>query len=1141
MFLSETNKKRYNNNLSEINDIDRSDKPLPEKYIKLKRILERICMEITENESLQFSSLFSRLIFISQKYNLPRVLEWELQNIRVTAQNILKNKENTISSDQYDQTVRTIKYLLIHLYTSENETKNIYYDKKNTIKEQYTNVKKEKIRVQVLYADKAKEIIVCKSDRIEDEIGIRYNVKNINEAFNNTVDRLWPGAQLNLINCLIDNSGYYIPQFIVLEPDYLIDTSAISECFQNYGNSYLHYFRRKFERADNTQYILLGNLANFFLDELIFADNPQHLDFRDVFIESFKQKPFEYTSCNDIKNVEDFKSFMSKAKIQFGNIKRVITQDFPANEIYIDKCILEPSFFCERFGFQGRLDLLQVSENDAIPYKIVELKSGGLPFPKDNPRKISINHEVQTTVYRLIIHSVFNTDDRHISSSILYSSAENAGENLRLTTPYLALEKEIINIRNLIVATEHDLYLNDYNTTEKLFNAIFNLDNYNKVPDFFKNRILSFEKVIKNISETERLYFYRFIAFISRELYIQKTGDNYFDTNNSTASLWNTDFIERQESFDLIANLEIKSIDESGRGMTVLFDRKDTSDFINFREGDICILYPHDNEDETVLTNQILKGTVAELSNHHILLRFRYKQRNKAFFEKHKLWVIEHDRLDQTLNNMFKELFCFLSSSIDKRRIILGLEKPGSEYINSELLSEERDSITLKNNEILKKTIAAKDYFLIVGPPGTGKTSVFARNLINYYYYNTTDNILVIAYTNRAVDELCEAIANAFNDNPQSHDTYIRIGSELSCGEKYRHRLLQNIADKVSNRDELRKIINRNRIFIGTLAAICGKPEIFDIKKFNIAIIDEASQILEPQIIGILPKVDKFIMIGDHKQLSTITLQDTNKSKVTEPLLNIIELYNCNESLFERLYRVCLKNNWENAFDTLVYQGRMHTNLSDFPNKAFYNNLLQPIADWQKIPLTYAVADNTENKNIYIKLITETRLAFIHCMENNSLLNDKVNYLEADIVINLCKSVLEIYKLTNRNFDPSMSLGIITPYRNQIALIKHKLYETGIYDLQNIMVDTVERFQGSQRDIIIVSFCINKPYQLDFFSTMNLDHTVDRKLNVALTRARQQIFLVGNKNILEQKNIYREFITTLPVLNIIDIESNNWC
>jgi DNA replication ATP-dependent helicase Dna2 len=113
----------------------------------------------------------------------------------------------------------------------------------------------------------------------------------------------------------------------------------------------------------------------------------------------------------------------------------------------------------------------------------------------------------------------------------------------------------------------------------------------------------------------------------------------------------------------------------------------------------------------------------------------------------------------------------------------------------------------------------------------------------------------------------------------------------------------------------------------------------------------------------------------------------------------------------------------------------------------------------------------------------------------------------------------KIYAENNIPFDPAC-IGIIAPFRNQIALIKHKLSESGLKDTEKIMIDTVERFQGSQRDVIILSFCVNKTSQLTYLSNLNHDGTVDRKLNVAITRARQQLFLVGNGYILRQHPVY---------------------
>ncbi|MDH6353952.1 DNA replication ATP-dependent helicase Dna2 [Dysgonomonas sp. PH5-45] len=1113
---------KYNKLISEIEAINISALPFREKYIQLKYILERVSKESTESESLQFSSLFSRLVFISQKYKLNAVLSRGLQTIRVKATLLQKDESNLVSSAQYNKAYIHLKALIskvynvaIYLQTNVNDGKAFVHQQLS--KADFVDYK----RIQITYVDYKNELIEGVANTAEAEvIKFRYNIKDVNDAFRETVARLWLDAQVNLLDSKIDKDGCYIPSFIVLEPDYLVDASAMAECFQNYGSSHLHYFRRKFEQTTNSQHILLGNLANFFLDELIYADSPEDLEFDTVFLEAFKQKPFEFTSCNEIKQVPDFKLFMAKAKGQFENIKRVVTEDFKANKINRDRCTLEPSFYSEKYGFQGRLDLLQLSEDENSQNSIIELKSGGLPYPKDNKGKVAINHEVQTAIYRLIIRSVFGYDEQSIMSAILYSAADNKGENLRFSAPYRQLEKEIINTRNLIVAIEHDLYTGVKDAASGLFSDILNLDNYGKVPDFFVNKIQDFGKTIDNLTTVERSYLFRYITFISRELYIQKVGGDTYGSNSSTACLWNTEFDERLEAFDLISDLKIEQIDDSGRDMKILFSRHDSSEFNNFREGEICIVYPHEKDDDSALSNQVLKGTVAEITPYHILLRFRYKQRNKDFLQKYTTWVLEHDRLDQSYNSMYRSLFSFLQSPPEKRELLLGLCEPSVYDATTENITA--NTAQEKQDNIINKAINSKDYFLIVGPPGTGKTSIFARRLIEHYYNNTQDDILVVAYTNKAVDELCEAINQAFGCADSECTDYIRIGTELSCGENYRHRLLQNISNGAKRRDELRTIIHSCRIFVGTLAAIVGKPELFDIKRFNLAIVDEASQILEPQIVGLLTNVNKFILIGDHKQLSTITLQNQAKSEVKDPLLNNIGLYNCSESFFERLYRLCKLNNWQQAYDTLVYQGRMHEVIAEFPNKYFYNSKLSIANKWQKNLLQY----NISNKNCNFEhLVRNNRLAFVDTgFSNDQILNDKTNSKEAYYVVELSKAIISLYNENNLVFDTEKTLGIITPYRNQIALIKHKLAETGINELKNVMVDTVERYQGSQKDIIILSFCINKPYQLDFFCNMNSDQTVDRKLNVALTRARQQFFLIGNQYILSQNKLYRELL-----------------
>lgn len=985
----------------------------------------------------------------------------------------------------------------------------------------------EIIQVQLLKIDHDKKLLICFVNNEDDKNCIvRYDISPDNNIFTPSVEQFWEGAKLNLVNSYKDQNGFLIPTYIILEPDYLIDASAIAECFQDYLISPIHYFRNRFEKMENRSYLLLGNLANFFLDELVFAEEVDNVSFENIFLKSFKQSPFEYTSCEDIRSESDFRSFMNRAQQLFNNIKRVVRYDFPKMGININFCTLEPSFFSVKYGFQGRLDLLYTNPitNDT---RIIELKSGRLPYPAFNTSKITLNHKVQTYVYRLMIDSVFYDKRAKVEASILYASGNNPGENIRKANIDGDLEKSILNLRNLIIINEHKIITGELESVESMSKSMLReIETENPVPVFYQHKINRFQNVLTQSSDIERIYFYRFIQFVSRELYHQKTGDMDYETPTGMASLWNSSFDERAEALNVLYDLSILNIDDSANDMTIIFSRPQPTredenlsgnNIVNFREGDICIVYPREDVNDTVLNKQILKGTIVKITPEKVEVRFRYKQKNRHYFEDNQFWAIEHDSLDSSLNSMYKSLFEFISSSKQKRELLLGIKQPKCSAIKQE--NSDINDISYPEN-IINQALNAEDYFLIVGPPGTGKTSIFARRLIEEYYKKPDVNIMVIAYTNRAVDELCGAINAAFGYSDGDCDKYIRVGSELSCDSAYQHRLLQRVSEKAADRDSLRKEINDTRIFISTLASITGKMELFSLKQFQIAIIDEASQILEPQIIGLLPLFDKFIMIGDHNQLATIVLQEEEKSRINETQLQEIGITDCRESFFERLLRRCKSQGWTHSFTQLTHQGRMHSEIAAFPSTYFYSENLFPALDWQ----TGEWRLSNVNGNFYDKYIA-TKRTILFSTERKEINNisNKINQSEAEIIAELIESIQRVYNDNNITYDSS-KIGIIAPYRNQIALIRHKLSSAGIIDYENIMIDTVERFQGSQRDIIIVSFCINQPGQFRYLCNLNHDGTVDRKLNVALTRARQQLFLVGNAQLLLKHPIYESLV-----------------
>jgi DNA replication ATP-dependent helicase Dna2 len=418
-----------------------------------------------------------------------------------------------------------------------------------------------------------------------------------------------------------------------------------------------------------------------------------------------------------------------------------------------------------------------------------------------------------------------------------------------------------------------------------------------------------------------------------------------------------------------------------------------------------------------------------------------------------------------------------------------------------------------EQRRILKKAINSKEYFLLVGPPGTGKTKFMLAETVKHLLKNTKQNILLLAYTNRAVDEICEAIHDfAQND-------YLRLGTRYSCDSRFENRMFSVVTEKVDTRKGLRDIIEKHRIFVSTVASIVNRPLILKLKKFDTAIIDEASQILEPLLVGMLPAFRRFILIGDHKQLPAVVMQDKSKSAVNDSELLKIGLNNRRNSLFERLFNRAQQLGWSWAWDMMSHQGRMHADICEFPSKYFYNSKLHLLpmdhgGAWQRETLSYRLPKNADELSI---ALSTKRVVFIPSGADYDG-NPKTNLLEADIVGRIIDSFKNIYDENALDFNRN-TIGVITPFRAQIAQIKHKLESFGkSYELCSI--DTVERYQGGARDIIIISLCLNMTHQLDAVVSLSDDETVDRKLNVALTRARKHLVIVGNENVMKQDARY---------------------
>ncbi|MBL7828244.1 MAG: DNA2/NAM7 family helicase, partial [Saprospiraceae bacterium] len=936
-------------------------------------------------------------------------------------------------------------------------------------------------------------VVVIEEDEPTRELLLRYNVPDRNEHFMDSIHILrkvfgFP-VVLQLIDVTTDEAGALIPGAWVVEPDYLMDVSAISECFKDTGQEPYAYLVRKFLPHETTEPILIGNIANFFLDRLL---NEPDTSWQELFLETFQLFPFVYAPMSDAQ----VKSISGKAQKHFLNIKSLAKGGLIQQDIDPGDCFVEPSFFSNLYGIQGRLDLFFKNEKQSA---IIELKSG-TPF-KPNSYGISRSHFTQTLLYDLLVRSVYGKQTDPVKY-IFYSGVDL--NQLRFAPTIVPEQMEAIQVRNKLVAIERMLTQIRPGDADA---AIFNKLQASKGKGFTERDYGRFEKAYSGLAPLEKKYFNAFVGFIAREHWLAKVGEENNDTLHGNAALWRSSPEEKLANFAILNYLQLLENRADQPDPVVVFKRTPrTSELANFRIGDIAVLYPALSDTDTVLQHQVIRCTISKLDNDRVEVQLRFRQHNLKPFETKGFWCLEPDMLDSGFTAMYRGLLEWAESPPPVRAQVLGL------------IATPPSAHAFPPANLVEKIVRAPGFFLLWGPPGTGKTSVLLRDLAAWALRETSENILLLAYTNRAVDEICEALESIGGDVATQ---YVRIGGRHATAERFRGQLLSSKTASAKNREALRNVLENHRIFVSTVASFGHNETLLHLKKFDRLIVDEASQILEPQLVGLLTHFKHVTLIGDHRQLPAVTAQRPENTVVDDAGLNEIGLLDLRDSYFERLYRLCRQNRMDWAYDQLEKQGRMHQQIMDFPGKWFYDGHLKvfnPLVQQAPLELTAPETDFETGK-----ALENSRVVFLPVRSAaGAVPGQKTSMEEAMICVRLVLYFKQLWQHNGRLWLPDKTLGIITPWRAQIAQIQSCLTDAGVSPAE-VTVDTVERYQGGARDIILISTCAHTEWQLQSLVNLNSEG-VDRKLNVALTRAREHLIMLGNPEILGKDERYRAFM-----------------
>ena len=604
---------------------------------------------------------------------------------------------------------------------------------------------------------------------------------------------------------------------------------------------------------------------------------------------------------------------------------------------------------------------------------------------------------------------------------------------------------------------------------------------------------------------------------------------------------------KREELGRAINKVKGKSLGKELGLQIVQFGRSDIID-TEIGVGDM-VLVSTDNPLRSDLT-----GTVTEKGARFIKVAFDKRVPKWAIKKKVRLDLYANDitfrRMEDNLNHLSLKGKNALEYILNERNPKKNRDVPYISYIDSSLNSSQKKAI--------ENALACENFFLIHGPFGTGKT----RTLVELISQETRQNhkVLATAESNAAVDNILERLM----DNKKL--TLTRLGHPQRVSK---HNITQTLAYKVENHKLNRKIkkihkkidnlIEKRRIHTKPTPqyrrgygdydilhmASKGKggrgissekmksmakwieinqeideahddikriesrmiKDIIDASdvilatnssaaleaiarvKFDVAIIDEASQATIPSVLIPIAKAHRFILAGDHKQLPPTIISDRAGE--------------LSKTLFEELIRM-----YPFKSQLLNIQYRMNSLLMKFPNEEFYNNGLESDSSVDDITINDLLSSkHDEEALLFIDTCDADREGETHLKDSKSIINNLEAEASASIALDYINAGIS-----------EDDIGIISPYADQVKIIQ---------EMTPVEVKTVDGFQGREKEIIIISTVrSNENGNIGFLRDL-------RRLNVAITRAKRKLIIIGNTDTLKDNPTYERLIRFCEERNLL--------
>ncbi|XP_022251495.1 DNA replication ATP-dependent helicase/nuclease DNA2-like isoform X2 [Limulus polyphemus] len=780
---------------------------------------------------------------------------------------------------------------------------------------------------------------------------------------------------------------------------------------------------------------------------------------------------------------------------------------------------IEDNIWCPKFGIKGKIDLTVdvtihsrgKSQKKTVP---LELKTGKPTF--------SMEHQGQVTLYTMMM-SDRSTDPEE--GLLLY--LQGGPQMKRFSTEHrnvrglIQLRNELSHYTGKVLDMGQNMAPRSAHLPEPISNKractkcphLLSCSLYQRAIEDYtpssENHPMSIlvPETLNHLSSDHLAYFKNWILLLNLEL--SATHQKY------GTSFWNEDSLLREKKGICLSGMTLRSSVKHSKQLdsgqwVMTFQKNSSASFDNLKN---IGLNPCDfvliSKDGICQEVAIAMGTVLSVLNNSVEVVTDKDLTMRQGWE-HMVFRIDLNVSFSVIAVNFVNLARLMSPDPQAEKIrSFVIDRKQPKYLNR--LDKQ---VVLNGREIMKclnkpqqravlKTLMCKDYIMWRGMPGTGKTLAIVslvRILVKFGY-----SVLLTSYTHSAVDNILLKLLNHNVD-------FIRLGHLGRIHPQIQPFCSEKLTKDVNSVEELTNFYLSKPVVATTCLGI--NHVLFRKRKFDFCIIDEASQILQVASLGPLLHCHRFVLVGDPQQLPPVV-----QSKQARDL-------GMAESLFSRL------STPDNTID-LNIQYRMNSEIMSLSNLLTYNGALEcgseetanatltlfntsfvrhfPSLDsWPMIALA------AELKYSVVVLNTDLVPAKEACNLQGLVSNPVEVELVTQLALLLLKGGLE-----------QKNIGVITPYRRQVHLLREAL---GAHNVCELEVNTVDQYQGRDKEAVIFS-CVRSNQEN---SSGEILHDA-RRLNVAITRAKHKLIIIGSKMTLLFYEPFRQLLSALKECQLLDL------